>query len=122
MMYLSIAIVGAQPAPFLISGLAVYDNATACNNITLNITNLNTGMEWQAETRDGYNFYRLVFDRSEVYYEDVLQFSATDQDTKAVSISQCKLDMMNDGFLALEYNITFTSKDVIVMINDTNGT
>jgi hypothetical protein len=38
MMYLSIALVGAQPAPFLISGLAVYDNAMPCNNLTLNIT------------------------------------------------------------------------------------
>jgi hypothetical protein len=62
MMYLSIALVGAQPAPFLISGLAVYDNAMPCNNLTLNITNLNTSTGWQAETHTGYNFYQLVLD------------------------------------------------------------
>ncbi|PXF60423.1 MAG: hypothetical protein C4B59_09480 [Candidatus Methanogaster sp.] len=118
--YLSIALVGAQPAPFLISGLAAYDNTVPCNNLTLNITNLNTGMVWQAETHAGYNFYQLVLDKSEVHCGDVLQFNATGRDLETVNISQYKLGMMNESIL--KYNITFTSKDVIVMINDTNGT
>jgi outer membrane protein assembly factor BamB/subtilase family serine protease len=122
MMYLSIALVGAQPAPFLISGLAVYDNAMPCNNLTLNITNLNTSTGWQAETHTGYNFYQLVLDKSEVHCGDVLQFNAMNRDANTANISQNKLDRMNEGFSILEYNITFTSKDVIVMINDTNGT
>ena len=58
-MYLSIALVDAQPL-FLVSGLAVYDNAMPCNNLTLDITNLNTGMVIGGKPYTRYNFSQLV--------------------------------------------------------------
>jgi len=52
---------GAQPSsPFLVYGYVFYGNGSECNNPVVNITNLNIGKEWQAETSPTSNYYQLV--------------------------------------------------------------
>jgi len=52
---------GAQPSsPFLVSGYVFYENGSKCNNPVVNITNLDIGKEWQAETSPFSNYYQLV--------------------------------------------------------------
>jgi len=52
---------GAQPSsPFLVYGYVFYENSSECSNPHVNITNLNTSEEWQAETSPTSNYYQLV--------------------------------------------------------------
>ncbi|PXF56289.1 MAG: hypothetical protein C4B59_17150 [Candidatus Methanogaster sp.] len=47
----------AAPTPFMISGWVFYENDTTCDNPAVNITNLNTIAEWQAESNISSNGY-----------------------------------------------------------------
>ena len=57
----TVEIMGAQPSsPFLVYGYVFYENGSKCSNPRVNITNLNTSEEWQAETSPTSNYYQLV--------------------------------------------------------------
>jgi hypothetical protein len=110
----------AQPsAPFIVMGQASYENGIACSNFTLTVTNLNTGENCNADTRAGYNYYKLVLDRSDVHAGDVLQFTARNTDADTINISEYRLN--DTDRWGLQYNITFISVDVIVLILDPDG-
>jgi len=50
-----------QPlSPFVVQGYVFYENGSECNKSNINITNLNTSDEWQAETSPTSNYYQLV--------------------------------------------------------------
>jgi len=70
---------GAQPSsPFLVSGYLFYENGSECNNPHVNITNLNTSEEWQAETSPTSNHYQLVLRYDiDITAGEVLQFEVT---------------------------------------------
>ncbi|CAD6493309.1 MAG: Outer membrane protein assembly factor BamB [Candidatus Argoarchaeum ethanivorans] len=110
----------AQPsAPFIVMGQASYENGIACNNFTLTVTNLNTSKNWDADTCFGYNFYKLVLDGSDIHAGDVLQFNARNTDADTVNISEYQLN--DTDRWSLQYNITFISVDVIVLMLDPDG-
>jgi outer membrane protein assembly factor BamB/subtilase family serine protease len=110
----------AQPsAPFVVMGQASYENGIPCSNCTLTVTNLNTSENWNADTRAGYNFYKLVLDRSDIHAGDVLQFDARNTDAGTINISEYRLNDADRW--SLQYNITFISVDVIVLILDPAG-
>ncbi|HDJ38044.1 MAG TPA: hypothetical protein ENF24_02495 [Methanosarcinales archaeon] len=65
------------PTPFLVFGHVLYEDGSFCSNPAVNITNLNTGAMWQAETRDGYGYYELIIDSANVGIGDLIEWSAT---------------------------------------------
>ncbi|MCD6207256.1 MAG: DUF3344 domain-containing protein, partial [Methanosarcinales archaeon] len=63
----------SQPrAPFVICGWVNYTNGAACDDLSVNISG------WQAETRDGYNYYELIISSADVGPGDALSFNAID--------------------------------------------
>lgn len=112
--------IAAQPLPVVISGLAHYENGMGCDNFTLHITNLKTSTTWQADTRRGGNYYRLVLDGSEAQPGDVLQFVFRNADAGTLNTSLHTLDDANRS--GMRYDITFVSIDVAIMMLDANGT
>ncbi len=110
----------AQPSePFVVMGQASYENGIACSNFTLTVTNLNTSENWNADTCAGYNYYKLVLDRSGIHAGDVLQFDARNTDADTINISEYRLNDVDRW--SLQYNITFISVDVIVLMLDPAG-
>jgi len=64
--------------PFIIYGWVNYNNGTPCNGSSVNITNTNTGMHWQAETNATSNYYQLILDTTNVSAGNVLAFNVSD--------------------------------------------
>ena len=100
----------AQPTPFLIYGYVFYGNDTysACNGPVVNITNLNTGEKWQAETNTAYNYYQLVFaDGIDVNVGEILRFDATSPDGNKSNTTNhtVTLEEINNGGI-FNFNIT----------------
>jgi hypothetical protein len=69
---------GAQSTPFVIGGWIFYENDTACDDPAVNITNTDTGAEWQAETNISSNYYQIVrANDTDLNATDILQFNVT---------------------------------------------
>ena len=65
----------AHPAtPFMVSGHTYTSDDNPCNGSWIRITNLNTGMMWDAENDSGSNYYRLEITSDDVGADDVLRF------------------------------------------------
>ncbi|CAD6491529.1 MAG: hypothetical protein ANIMEMIM_00159 [Candidatus Argoarchaeum ethanivorans] len=70
--------VAAQPTPFMIYGYVSYENDDTCNNPTVDITNLDTGVEWQAETNASSNYYQLMLGGgTDINATEILRFNVT---------------------------------------------
>ena len=85
------------PTPNLLTGWVFYENGTECNGPVVNVKNLNSGNEWQAETYDTSNYYELILDSYDKSVNDVLRFTATDGDATQknvtdYTITQAELD------------------------------
>ena len=66
----------APPTPFFICGYVFYENGSECHNPKVNVTNLNTSKEWQAETYAGYNYYQLVLaNGTNINASEILRFN-----------------------------------------------
>ena len=88
--------------PFLISGHVFYENGSKCSNPHVNITNLNTSDEWQAETSPTSNYYQLVLRYGiDIIASEVLQFNVTSPDGKPSNITNYTItqDDINNGGL-----------------------
>ena len=100
----------APPTPFLSYGYVFYGNDTACNDSMVNITNLNTGEKWQAETNAAYNYYQLVLANGiNVNVGEILRFDATSPDGSKSNITTYTVTRgcINNGGL---YNFNFLLK------------
>jgi hypothetical protein len=91
-------------SPFVISGYVSYADGSDCNYPTVNITNLNIGEEWTAETSG--NYYQLTLEScADVITGEILQFNVTSPDGSSNitehTVTQDEVDA--GGF---EYNIT----------------
>ena len=63
--------------PFMICGNISYGNGTQCNDPAVNITNLNTGEEWQAGA--GGNYYQITLTSGiDLNATETLRFNVTD--------------------------------------------
>ena len=98
----------APETPFIIYGRVNYDNGTACDDPTVNITNTNTSITWQAETHSGYNYYQLVLDTTNISTGNVLSFNATDGTEFNVTNYTVTQENMADGGL-FDFNLTLLS-------------
>ena len=72
----------AQPStPFVIDGSVFSEDGTACNNPTVNVANLDTSKEWQANTHESSNHYLLVLSTgTDLNASETLQFDVTSPD------------------------------------------
>ena len=92
---------GAQPSsPFLVSGYVFYENSSKCNNPVVNITNLDIGKEWQAETSPTSNYYQLVLRHGiDIVTGEILQLDVRSPDGSQSKIVEFKVapEEVNEG-------------------------
>jgi len=104
-----VAPTAAQPTPFMISGYVFYENGTACNNPTVNITNTNTSEDWNADTNATSNYYKLILaNGTHVNATEILRFNATSTDGSQSKVFNHTVtsEEINSGGL-FDFNITF---------------
>ena len=120
--------VAAQPTPFMIYGYVSYENGDTCNNPTADITNLDTGVEWQAETNASYNYYQLILGNgTDINATEILRFDVTGGTNTSVTNHTISVSEVNDGGI-FDFNITLgllgdvnqdneiTSADAVMML------
>ena len=107
------------PTPYIIKyGQVFYANGSECNGPIVNVTNLNTSEEWEAETYATSHYYELVLaNGTDVNVSEVLQFDAKDPaetqfNTTDHTVTQTEL---NDGGV---FNFNITLKEPIVTTYD----
>ena len=66
-----------EPVLFIVYGWVFYENRSGCTGDVVNITNLNTGMQWTAETHPAHYYYQLMLDAKNVSAGDMLQIDAS---------------------------------------------
>ena len=92
------------PTSFLIHGYVSYENGSECNNPAVNITNLNIGTEWTAETSGDY--YQLTLEScADVIAGEILQLNVTSPDGSS-NITEHTVTQAEVGAGGFEYNIT----------------
>lgn len=65
----------AHPAtPFIVDGHVYTADGNPCNGSWIRITNLNTGVMWDAENDSGSNYYQLEITSGDVSVDDVMHF------------------------------------------------
>lgn len=100
--------------PFSISGHVSYGNGTPCNSSTVNITNLDNGRKWTAETGGSSNYYQIALTSgSDLNASEVLRFDAADGTYSNVTKHTVSGDEVDDGLF--EFNLT------LQMPGDVNG-
>jgi len=106
----------AQPTPttpFVIYGYVFYEDGSECKNPMINITNLNSGAEWQAETNECSNYYQLVLvNGTGVNASEMLQFEVKNHDESQLNITSHKvtLEEINNGGI-FNFNITLEAPE-----------
>ena len=98
--------------PFLVCGHVHYKNGTMCNNSLLNITNLNTGAEWEAKTSADSNYYQITLTSGiDLNATEVLQFNVTDGVYFSVTDRTITAGEVDDGGL-FGFNLMLGPGDV----------
>ena len=106
----------AQPTPtipFVIYGYVFYEDGSECKNPMINITNLNSGAEWQAETNESSNYYQLVLvNGTDVNASEMLLFDVKNHDETQLNITSHKVTMeeINNGGI-FNFNITLEAPE-----------
>ena len=108
----------AQPmpsTPFVIHGYVFYDDGSECKNPLINITNLNSGAKWQAETNESSNYYQLVLaSGTSVNASEILLFDVKSPDESQLNITHrnVTLEDINRGGI-FDFNITLEVPQVL---------
>jgi len=91
-----------------VSGYVFYANNTPCNNPTVNVTNLNNGKEWVAETNETSNYYHFVIYEGEANASEVLKFEVSSPDGKQTNTTNHTIteDEINEGCLTLNFTLS----------------
>ena len=100
-----------SPSPFMVYGRVFYENGSKCIKPCVNLTNLNTSKEWQADTHADYNYYQLVGARGiEINASEVLRFEVTSPDGSHARVFNHTINEteINRGGL-FDFNITLES-------------
>ena len=103
----SVKITGDEPSTsFLISGYVFNDGGSDCNDLAVNITNMDTGEEWTAEKDASSNYYQLTLAScDDVIADDVLCFTVTSPDG-GLNITEHTVTQGEVNAGGFEYNIT----------------
>ncbi len=104
--YSNITLVEPPSTPFVVTGMVFYADGEPCTEPVVNITNMNTGDSWNAETHQGYNTYQLVISSSNVNVGDVLAINATDGTVFNVTAHTVIAEDLENGVFV--QNITLT--------------
>jgi hypothetical protein len=94
--------------PFLIYGYVSYENGNDCNDPAVNITNMDIGVEWTAETSETSNYYQIALSScADVIAGEVLQFNTISPDGPRSNATDHNAThgMVHDGGL-FGFNIT----------------
>jgi len=117
----------AQPTPttpFVIHGYVFYEDGSECKNPMINITNLNSGAEWQAETTPSSNYYQLVLvNGTDVNASDMLLFDVKSHDESQLNIASHKVtsEDTNRGGV-FDFNITLEAPEAPTALAFDTGT
>ncbi|MBN1761942.1 MAG: hypothetical protein JW878_02520, partial [Methanomicrobia archaeon] len=106
----------AQRTPFMISGSFFDRNGNPCNAPRIHITNLNTGVAWDARNASTSNYYQLILTNGDVSAGTILQFNAsgcscaqtinhtvTQQEMEAGGIFDFDIDKVHNVSLSTDY-------------------
>lgn len=114
------AAVSCEPiTPFLIYGNVAYTNGTPCSSIDINVTNLQTGCEWQIGTEADYYQIMLTsgIDLDVSKTSETLQFNVTDGISSNTIRHGVIADERYDGGI---FSLNLTPETVEVSIADAN--
>ena len=106
----------AQPTtPFVINGWVFYeDGTTPCDDPVVNITNLDTGAEWQAETNTSYNYYQIMLaNGTDLNVSEILRFSVTSPGEDQSNVTEYIVTHAEVDAGGFECNITLAPHIVI---------
>ena len=114
----------AEPQHFLISGHVFYENGSECNKPSVNLTNMNTGDVWQAETNASSNYYLLVLNSTDVSVNHVLQFNASGGlQSKTVTHTVTQPDIDAGGIFGFDFTLEASQEFIwqggVTLINGT---
>ena len=98
---MSVAIVMAQPVPFVINGWVTDTGQNPVNGPNIVITNTNTQEDFLVETNTGSNYYHAISTSYNVSINDVLSFSVNGNNVGDHTVSD--LEINSGGF---ELNLT----------------
>ena len=88
----------AEPSTsFVIDGYVNDLGGNPCNDPHVRVTNVNTGVSWDAENAPGSNYYRLVLDSDDVGKGNVVEIDASGCLQSKVTHKTVSQDMINDG-------------------------
>ena len=87
----------AQPSPFVITGHVSDSNGDSCNDPCVRVTNVNTGVSWDAENAPASNYYRLVLDSDDVSEGNVMGIDASGCLQSKVTHETVSQDMIDGG-------------------------
>jgi subtilase family serine protease len=73
--------------PVIICGWVLYENGSRCIGPLVNISNLNTGMQWQAQTHPDHYYYQLVLDSANVSAGDMVLIDASKNGTSVGDVT-----------------------------------
>lgn len=98
---------------FLIYGWVDYGDGTPVNDLSMEMTNANTGKTFDVETSEGFNYYQVLTDSGNIGVDDVLHFRASDGGTlNTAEFDHLVSDTIENG--GFECNITIGAPDLIV--------
>ncbi|KAF5428058.1 Cohesin domain-containing protein [Candidatus Methanophagaceae archaeon] len=100
-----------QPSsPFFIYGYVVYDDDSDCNNPIINVTNLNTNKEWQANTDETSNYYQHMLRHGvDILAGETLQFNVTKGSQTVIQTHEVTQSEINVGGL-FNFNVTLQTE------------
>ena len=115
----NITVLCVAPKPFINYGYVFCGNGSECINPSVNITNLNTSKQWEADTNASYNYYQLILDTTSINTGNVLEFYATDKERTQCNIlyhtvTQSDVDaggLFNFNITLNPFNINITSPE-----------
>jgi hypothetical protein len=103
--------------PFLIRGYVFYEDRSECDNPVVNITNLDTGTGWQAETNETSNYYQILLaSGDEVVAGETLRFNVASPDGSSWNVTEHAITPAEVSAGGFEYNITLE-----FLLGDVNG-
>ena len=99
----------------MINGYVFYEDGSECKNPLINITNLNSGAEWQVETNESSNYYQLVLvNGTDVNASEMLLFDVKSHDESQLNITPRNVtsEDINRGGI-FDFNITLEVPHVL---------
>ena len=103
------------PKSFLIYGYVAYENGTLCNNLTVNITNLNNGKRWTAGM-DNACYQIPLTSGVDLNVSEILRFDVTDEVYSGATDHTVTAYEVDDGGI-FEFNLTLPAP----ISGDVNG-